>query len=310
MYLQTYSRTRQGTLIQKSKVVMPSPGDGASTSAAAHDHVVKTEENAAPTLQDRIDSAVHSALVNQSGILLNTLTNTVKSILDGSIHQYKPQGPIYLLENKFPAYRTLRNDLSTAPQSTAPMPPPSAQPTSTLPLVLTRQTGRSPQHITEEQYAQWTKGKQPVIEPMQQVPINQPSAGQPQAPVFNNPPPQAAYNAPQGYQQYTARQYSAQNLDHHYQPYSPRQYQAEGLQQSYQQDLPHRPAGYWADMIAEVMRDQFSLKPKENSMVYRHPYLEEFDRVPLPGRYKIPDFSKFSGQDNVSTYEHVSRFLA
>jgi hypothetical protein len=86
MYLQTYSRTRQGTLIQKSKVVMPSPGEGASTSAAAHDHTVKTEDTAAPTLQDRIDSAVHSALVNQSGILVNTLTNTVKSILDGSIH--------------------------------------------------------------------------------------------------------------------------------------------------------------------------------------------------------------------------------
>lgn len=80
MYLQTYSRTRQGTLIQKTKVVMPSPGDGASTSAAAHDQVVKTEEDtrdAAPTLQDRIDSAVHSALINQSGVLVNTLTNTV-----------------------------------------------------------------------------------------------------------------------------------------------------------------------------------------------------------------------------------------
>lgn len=63
-------------------------------------------------------------------------------------------------------------------------------------------------------------------------------------------------------------------------------------------------------MIAEVMRDQFGLKPKENATVYRHPYLEEFDRVPLSRRYKIPDLSKFSGQDNVSTYEHISRFLA
>lgn len=151
---------------------------------------------------------------------------------------------------------------------------------------------------------------QPVIEPMQQVPVHQPSAGQPQAPVFSNPPHQATYNVPQGYQQHTAGQYGAQNPDHHYQPYSPRQYQAEALQQSYQQDLPHRTAGYWPDMIAEVMRDQFGLKPKESSTVYRHPYPEEFDRVPLPGRYKIPDFSKFSRQDNVSTYEHVSRFLA
>nr|CBG76432.1 OO_Ba0013J05-OO_Ba0033A15.19 [Oryza officinalis] len=203
MYLQTYSRTRQGTLIQKSKVVMPSPGDGASTSAAAHGHAVKNEENATPTLQDCIDFAVHSAVVNQSGILVNTLTNTVKSILDGSIHQYKPQGPIFLPENKFPAYRTLRTDLSTAPQPTAPIPPPSAQPASTLPLVLTRQTGGSPQHITEEQYVQWTKGKQSVVEPMQQVPVNPPSAKQPQFPMSGNPPQPAAYNAPQGYQQYT-----------------------------------------------------------------------------------------------------------
>ena len=44
--------------------------------------------------------------------------------------------------------------------------------------------------------------------------------------------------------------------------------------------------------------------------LYRHPYPEWFERVPLPARYKVPDFSKFSGQDNVSTYEHVSRFLA
>lgn len=165
MYLQTYSRTLQGTLIQKSKMVMPSPGDGASTSAAAHDHAVKTEENTAPTLQDRIYSAVHSALVNQSGILVNTLTNLVKSILDGSIHQYKPQGPIFLSDNKFPAYRTLSTDLSTAPQPTASISPPSAQPVPTMPLVLTKQTRGSPQYITKEQFAQWTKGMQPVVEP-------------------------------------------------------------------------------------------------------------------------------------------------
>nr|ABA92716.2 retrotransposon protein, putative, unclassified [Oryza sativa Japonica Group] len=44
--------------------------------------------------------------------------------------------------------------------------------------------------------------------------------------------------------------------------------------------------------------------------LYRHPYPEWFERVPLPARYKVPDISNFSGQDNVSTYEHVNRFLA
>jgi hypothetical protein len=59
-------------------------------------------------------------------------------------------------------------------------------------------------------------------------------------------------------------------------------------------------------MIADVMREQFGLKPKDTGNLYRHPYPEWFERVPLPSRYKVPDFSKFSGQDNVSTYEHVS----
>jgi hypothetical protein len=66
----------------------------------------------------------------------------------------------------------------------------------------------------------------------------------------------------------------------------------------------------WADMIADVMKEQFGLKPKDTGNLYRHPYPEWFERVPLPRRYKVPDFLKFSRQDNVSTYEHVSRFLA
>ncbi len=63
-------------------------------------------------------------------------------------------------------------------------------------------------------------------------------------------------------------------------------------------------------MIADVMREHFGLRPKDSGIIYRHPYPEYFDRVPLPNRYKIPDCSKFLGLDNVSTYEHISRFLA
>jgi hypothetical protein len=63
-------------------------------------------------------------------------------------------------------------------------------------------------------------------------------------------------------------------------------------------------------MIVDVMREQFGLKPKDTGNLYRHPYPEWFERVPLPNRYKVPDFSKFSGQDSVSTHEHVSQFLA
>ncbi len=122
---------------------------------------------------------------------------------------------------------------------------------------------------------------------------------------------------------FRSQSYQGGNLNYQYQPPSPHvQYQQTGSPQpqfapqfnqfepihQQTQGVPQqRP---WADMIADVMREQFGLKPKDTGNLYRHPYPEWFERAPLPSRYKVPDFSKFSGQDNVSTYEHVSRFLA
>nr|BBF89510.1 polyprotein-like [Oryza glaberrima] len=82
--------------------------------------------------------------------------------------------------------------------------------------------------------------------------------------------------------------------------YLPQFNQFDPMQQQFQGGSQQKP---WADMIADVMREQFGLKPKDSGNLY-------FERVPLPSRYKVPDFSKFSRQDNVSTYERVSRFLA
>jgi len=66
---------------------------------------------------------------------------------------------------------------------------------------------------------------------------------------------------------------------------------------------------YWANKIAEVMRDQFGIKPKVNTYSSRTPYPPTYDLIPLPNRYKVPDFTKFSGQDDTSTMEHVNRFI-
>uniref|UniRef100_J3M525 Uncharacterized protein n=1 Tax=Oryza brachyantha TaxID=4533 RepID=J3M525_ORYBR len=66
----------------------------------------------------------------------------------------------------------------------------------------------------------------------------------------------------------------------------------------------------WTDRIAEMIRDQFDLWPKEQMVMYRRPYPEWLERVLLPHRYCAPDFSKFVGQDGVSTINHVSQFLA
>jgi len=74
---------------------------------------------------------------------------------------------------------------------------------------------------------------------------------------------------------------------------------------------PHRQDAdaYWADKIAEVMRDQFGIKPKVNTYSYRTPYPPAYDLIPLPNRYKVPDFTEFSGQDDTSTMEHVNIFI-
>lgn len=43
--------------------------------------------------------------------------------------------------------------------------------------------------------------------------------------------------------------------------------------------------------------------------MHKKPYPTWFDDVPMPQRYRIPEFTKFSGQDNTSTGEHITRFL-
>jgi len=80
--------------------------------------------------------------------------------------------------------------------------------------------------------------------------------------------------------------------------------QAPKIQPAHRQDAD----AYWADKIAEVMRDQFGIKSKVNTYSYRTPYPAAYDQIPLPNWYKVPDFTKFSGQDDTSTMEHVNHF--
>ena len=43
--------------------------------------------------------------------------------------------------------------------------------------------------------------------------------------------------------------------------------------------------------------------------MYHKPYPEAYDQIALPSRYRVLDFTKFSGQDNMTTVEHISRYL-
>jgi hypothetical protein len=59
--------------------------------------------------------------------------------------------------------------------------------------------------------------------------------------------------------------------------------------------------------MTDELQNQFGLKPKNQGHVYRPPFPEWYNRVALPHRVKAPaDFTKFSGQDDTSTVEHIA----
>jgi hypothetical protein len=65
----------------------------------------------------------------------------------------------------------------------------------------------------------------------------------------------------------------------------------------------------WAPKIVEVIRDQFGLMPKQQNLMYRTAYPVAYDQLPLPHQYKLSNFTKFSGHGEVSTVEHINRFI-
>ena len=43
--------------------------------------------------------------------------------------------------------------------------------------------------------------------------------------------------------------------------------------------------------------------------LYQKPYPVEFDFTPFPAGWRIPEFTKFNGDDSRTTWEHVSQYV-
>ena len=54
---------------------------------------------------------------------------------------------------------------------------------------------------------------------------------------------------------------------------------------------------------------QLGINPSRNRL-YQRPYPDTYDLVPYPTGWRISDFIKFSGDDNRSTWEHISQYVA
>jgi hypothetical protein len=62
--------------------------------------------------------------------------------------------------------------------------------------------------------------------------------------------------------------------------------------------------------MTDVLQNEFGLKPKYQRHIYTPPFSEWYHRVALPNRVKVPsEFTKFSGQDDTNTVEHLARYL-
>ena len=70
------------------------------------------------------------------------------------------------------------------------------------------------------------------------------------------------------------------------------------------------PGTHTTEQITAILRNQFGILPKRRTIGYTKPYPGEYDLIPLPPKYRIPEFTKFSGSEGSSSIEHVSRYLA
>jgi hypothetical protein len=64
------------------------------------------------------------------------------------------------------------------------------------------------------------------------------------------------------------------------------------------------------EQVSIILREQFGLLPKRKTIGYSKPYPDDYDLIPLPPKYRLPELSKFSGSEGSSSIEHISRYLA
>jgi hypothetical protein len=70
------------------------------------------------------------------------------------------------------------------------------------------------------------------------------------------------------------------------------------------------PGAQTTDQISAILRDQFGILPKRRTIGYTKPYPSDYDLIPLPPKYRLPEFTKFNGSKGSSSIKHVSQYLA
>lgn len=49
--------------------------------------------------------------------------------------------------------------------------------------------------------------------------------------------------------------------------------------------------------------------PRQKAISYTKPYPSEYDPIPVPLKYRLPEFTKFNGSEGASSIKHITRYL-
>ena len=69
---------------------------------------------------------------------------------------------------------------------------------------------------------------------------------------------------------------------------------------------PSAPGVLSVEQVSAILRDQFGILPKRKAFGYSKPYPSDYDLIPLPPKYRLPEFTKLNGSEGASSIEHVS----
>jgi hypothetical protein len=63
------------------------------------------------------------------------------------------------------------------------------------------------------------------------------------------------------------------------------------------------------NQLTTILCESFGIEPKGRRRIYQKSDPDYYDKLPYTRGYRVPEFSKFSGEDGKITLEHVSQFI-
>jgi hypothetical protein len=74
------------------------------------------------------------------------------------------------------------------------------------------------------------------------------------------------------------------------------------------QDPPRYSIEYVHEQLAKMLHEHYGIEPTVRTRAYHKPYPKIYDSYPYAPGFRMPEFVKFTREDNRTTCEHASQF--